>query len=170
MRHPLVPLTLLVAGLLLAACGVSFGDSAPESELFTDLTIMGKPAVLQPVTAVLEYEQLYPVPVKVKCYLVRPNRARWLVAKETIAANPDESPEPEGVPGKFSFRFLVGKPGKHFVDCLTPKDPSNIISADFEVEESVSPAANPSPASQRLAPTDDRPLQSLRSTSQGDSP
>src|SRR3972149_4258933 len=99
-RRSLVPLTLIVAGLLMAACGVSFSESQPASELFTDLTVVGEPAVLQPVTAVLEYDQVYPVPVKVKCYLIRPDRARWLVARDTIDAHPDDSSEPEGGPGR----------------------------------------------------------------------
>jgi len=152
----------------MAACGVSFSESQPASELFTELTVEGEPVVLQPVTAVLEYDQVYPVPVKVKCYLIRPHRARWLVARETIAANPDDSPEPEGIPGSFSFRFLVSKPGKHYVDCLTPEDPTNIISTGFEVEEGA--GADQPPASGRVAPADGRPLQSPQSTSQGGPP
>lgn len=170
MKRPLVPLTLLVAGLLTAACGVSFSESPPESELFTDLTVVGEPVVLEPVTAVLEYDQVYPVPVKVKCYLIRPDRARWLVAKETIAANPDDSPEPEGIAGTFSFRFLVSKPGKHYVDCLTPEDASNVISAGFEVEEGAGPDDDQPTANGRVAPADGRPLQSPQSTSEGGSP
>jgi hypothetical protein len=134
-RRSLLSLTLVLAGLLLAACGVSFSDSPPESELFTDLDIVGETVVLEPMTAVLQYEQVYPVPVKVKCYLVRPHRARWLVKRETIEANPDDSPEPEPVPGTLTFHFLVSKPGKHFIDCLTPKDTSNFISVDFDVKE-----------------------------------
>ena len=161
---------LIVAGLLMAACGVSFSESQPASELFTELTVVGEPVVLKPVTAVLEYDQVYPVPVKVKCYLIRPNRARWLVARETVAANPDDSPEPEGIPGSFSFRFLVSRSGKHFVDCLTPEDASNVISTGFEVKEGAGPDADQSSASGRVAPADGRPIQSRQSTSQGGPP
>jgi hypothetical protein len=135
-------LTLIIAGVLLTACGISFSEGSPESELFTDLTVLRHPTVLEPVTAVLEYEQAYPVAVKVKCYLVRPDRARWLVFRDTIPANPDDSLDAEAVPGEFSFRFLVSKPGKHFLDCLTPKDASNVIQTEFKVAEGANAGAD----------------------------
>jgi hypothetical protein len=132
---------LVVTGLLVAACGVRFSETRHESELFIRLAIVGEPEVLQPVTAVLEYEQVYPVPVQVKCYLDPSDSTGRLVAKETIAANVDDSPLAEAVPGEFTFRFRVDEPGKHTVECLTPEDTNNTISAGFEVEHSVGPAA-----------------------------
>jgi hypothetical protein len=133
---------LVVAGLLLAACGVSFREAQHESELLTSLTIAGQPAVSQEVTAVLEYQQVYPVSVQVNCYLDGSDETGLLVAKETIAASADDSSLAEAVPGELTFRFPVDEPGKHSLECLTPEDSGNTISTSFEVQESMGSAAN----------------------------
>ena len=98
------PTALVAVALLLAGCGISFGGG-PSSDLFSDLRIRGEPVAGGEMTLEVTHEQRHPVAVDISCYLVRPDRGRRLLGRDTLAPNPDTSAEPTPVVAASTFRF-----------------------------------------------------------------
>jgi hypothetical protein len=125
--------TLATAALLLAGCGISFGGGT-SSELFSKLSLEGEPVVGGQMTLEVTYEQRYPLPVDISCFLVESGRSRRLLGRDTLSADPDTSVEPTPVAGSSTFRFRVDRPGRYLALCNTPLDPENFISEEFQVK------------------------------------
>ena len=123
---------LPLLALLLAGCGISLGSTS-SSELFKHIRVLGEPVVGQEMRVEVTYEQRYPVPVTISCFLVRPGHSRRLLGRDTLAANPDTSAKPKPVEGRATFRFRLDRPGRYIAHCSTPLDVENFINREFRV-------------------------------------
>ena len=118
--------------LLLAGCGISFG-SDNASELFQEIRLLGDPRVGQEMRVEVTYQQRYPVPVTISCFLERIDHSLRLLGRDTLPANPDASTEPEPIEGRSTFRFIADRPGRYRALCNTPLDFENAVSKEFRV-------------------------------------
>lgn len=125
---------LAASGLLLAACGVSFGSSDKSTDIFEALRVFREPNGGYNMVLQLDYRQPYTVDVGVSCYLKQNGQRLEELGNLKVPANPrggqvgDVTP----VPGNFTTQFPGPPPGHYRVTCLTPDDENNAISADFD--------------------------------------
>ena len=70
MRQTLAIGVLGTIALLVAACGIDFGEASSETEIFKGLTIDGPFVAGEPLTVTLSYAQQYAVALQIKCDLL----------------------------------------------------------------------------------------------------
>lgn len=126
MRSPRL-LLLVIAGGLLAACGVRFSDASPGTEFFKSLTISGDMRAGAPLTAAVGIAQHYEIDVAIACQLRKGQTVLKEIGAEKVPLIPDGGPEATPVAVNYSFDFTVDAPGTYNVKCLTPSDENNFI-------------------------------------------
>ena len=141
MRSPTILAALVLAALVLSACGVSFSNGKPGTEFFKSLKISGTPTAGAPLTLVLAYAQNNPVDVVVKCELRQHSRLVQPVGTQTVPLLSSGGPKATPVAGSYSIDFTVEKPGTYDAECYTPADENNYIIRQFSVRPGASSAA-----------------------------
>ena len=137
--RPLV--ILVVASLLLAGCGIAFGEAKKGNEFFDSLDVTGDMRANEHLTAAVAMRQNYPVEVTVACELRQASEKVKDIGREVVPAFPNGSPELTPFPANFSFDFTVDEPGSYKVDCFTPLDDDNYIREEIVI----GPAAEATP-------------------------
>lgn len=147
---------------LAAGCGVSFGATDDETEVFKSLTVEGDFRLGGVLTMTLEVEQPYAADVPIVCELldddapatatVEPdatatpvafsavgptpqNKVRDLIRK-TIFENPDGGIVDEVTPVPETLEREFDAPeeaGRYEIECYTPADDNNAISTKFTI-------------------------------------
>ena len=133
MRPAALVVTLSLAALLAAACGVAFSSPSRDNTLFQSLKVTGKMRAGSPLTAALTYQQYLPVRVDVTCELWQHGKKVKQIGKETVPELPGGSPKETPFPGNVSFDFSVDQAGSYAVKCYTTGDKDNAILASFAV-------------------------------------
>ena len=82
-----------------AACGIDYGSSSSETELFKSITVDGELVTGGRVTLDVNYEQPYPAAIRVLCALIaREGQDRQPEPPATNTPNPDVEPTPLRIP------------------------------------------------------------------------
>jgi hypothetical protein len=129
-------LSLAIASLLLAGCGVSFG-SDQGNEFFKSIDVSGRMEAGAPLTVAVTYEQFYPFQLDIECELWD-NTTKTLVrslGQDLIPSYPEGSPRVTPFPGNFSMDFVVEEPGEYLVECFTVLDDENFIGEKITIRE-----------------------------------
>ena len=134
-------LLALWAGLAatFCGCGIDFGGGSDGTELFADLTIEGEQVEGKEITVQLDYTQVYPVDVDVRCWLEQDGRKVKVIGDGTIPPNPEGEPEATPTPGTLTFQFTAHGAGKYWVVCRTPADENNAIGEPLELAPETEP-------------------------------
>lgn len=125
-------LAVAIFAPLLAGCGVEFRYTFEGTELFNGMSIAGERRVGQELVVSVEVNHVYPIPVRVACYLSNEKkltrdekniafeeRAR-LLGQTVLPPFVDRRPGVESTGEVLSYRFTVEEPGEYLVACLTP--------------------------------------------------
>ena len=134
---------VFAASVLLAGCGIAFGEAKKGNEFFDSLNVTGDMRVNEQLTAAVAMRQNYPVEVAVACELRRADEKVKDIGREVVPAFPNGSPELTPFPANFSFDFTVDQPGSYKVDCFTALDDDNYIREEIEIGPAA--AATPTP-------------------------
>jgi hypothetical protein len=131
MRHS-PRLFLLALMPLLAACGVEFRYTFEGTELFKAMSISGERQVGEELTVSIEVSQVYPVPVRVACYVSNEKKRSYdeknvafeerarLIGETILPPATDRRPDEEAPREVLSYQFRVDEAGEYLVACLTP--------------------------------------------------
>ena len=142
-------LILLLALLLLPACGVSFITTFDGTELFKKLELQGDLYANRELILAVEVNQAYPVPVRVACYyedqehLTKEDRKvafqerATLIGERVLDASDADSPGDDVPRQTLRFTFSIPEAGKYFAACLTPASPENGIGVSFELRPAI---------------------------------
>ncbi len=132
--------------MLLAGCGIDFGNGPQGNDFFTSLRVSGAMRTGAPLTAAVSYETFYPEQLEIRCELRQGSKTlRDIGGGQTPAVTPERHPDDDAVPGNFSIDFTVDEPGDYKVECFTTKDattrdgeriPTNFIIEEFSVAAS----------------------------------
>lgn len=125
-------LAFLLASLL-SACGVDFGSGQEGTELFASLTVEGERVAGSPLTLRLDYTQIYPAPIAVRCFLEQDDEEVQAIGESTVPPHPEGGPEATPTPGIIELTFAVERPGSYWVVCETPADENNAIGERLEI-------------------------------------
>lgn len=88
-----------VLASVFAACGIDYGASSSETELFKSLTVDGELVTGGRVALEVNYEQPYPAAIRVLCALVaREGQDHEAAPPATNTPNPDVEPTPLVIP------------------------------------------------------------------------
>ncbi len=120
-------------------CGVDFGGAAEGTELFADLKIEGEQVAGREITVELDYTQVYPVNIEVRCWLEQKGRRVKVIGDGTIPLNPEGQPEATPTPGTLTFQFTADGAGEYWVVCRTPADETNAIGERLELGAETEP-------------------------------
>jgi hypothetical protein len=146
-------LLLLLALLLLPACGVSFVSSFDGTELFKKLELQGDLYANRELILAVDVNQAYPVPVRVACYYedrehlskdekkVAFQERATLIGERVLDASDAESPGDDVQRQTLRFTFAIPEAGKYFAACLTPASPENGIGVSFELRPAIDAVA-----------------------------
>jgi hypothetical protein len=144
--HRLLPLFFFL--LALPACGIAFTSSDEGTELFKKLQLSGDFVVGGEMTATVDLNDAYAVPLHVACYVDRAEgltddekkvsfeeRARLIgeVYLDAVPGASDLEPGDEGQKRTLTYSFSVEEPGQHFIACITPSAPDNGLGRSFTV-------------------------------------
>ena len=66
--------SLTAMSLLLAGCGIAFGDGPQGNDFFTSLRVSGEQRAGAPLTAAVSYETIYPAQIEILCELRQGSR------------------------------------------------------------------------------------------------
>jgi hypothetical protein len=146
-------LLILLALLLLPACGVSFVSSFNGTELFKKLELQGDLYANRELILVLDVNQAYPVPVRVACYYedrenltdedkkVAFQERATLIGERVLPPSDTESPGDDVTRQTLRFTFAIPDAGKYFAACLTPAAPENGIGVSFQLRPAIDAVA-----------------------------
>jgi hypothetical protein len=126
---------LILLGLagLVTGCGIGFGAGTEGTELFARLTIEGERITESPLTLRLDYTQIYPASIDVRCFLEQDEEEVQIIGDRSIPPHSEGGPEATPTPGAFSLEFTVSEPGGYRAVCETPADENNAISKPVEI-------------------------------------
>ena len=144
---------MILLGLALTACGVSFSETFDGTELFKSLSLTGDRTAGSELTVTVMVTQTYRVPVEVACFYEDPNNLSdddYHVAFQERAQRVGETVLPPATTTDrksierqpVSFTFSVRKPGDYFLACLTPAAPDNGLGVNFTIEKTGSSKAS----------------------------
>jgi hypothetical protein len=125
--------TLALLCALFAGCGIAFSDGSAANDFFVTLEVSGERTAGAPLTAAVAYETIYPEPIEIVCELRRGSTTIRAIGRALTPGVQGVTPNDDGVPGNFSFDFMVEEPGTYKIECYTSKETANYIIEEFSV-------------------------------------
>lgn len=86
-----------------------------------------------PLTLRLDYTQIYPASIEVRCFLERDEEEAQIIGNRSIPPHPEGGPEATPTPGAFALEFSVSEAGSYWVVCETPADDNNAIGKSLDI-------------------------------------